>query len=112
MFHRPTVLAITLFLAQTAYGQLALAQAEGDVAAGRKATDFLCRNCHDVSGNEIAKSPPGGAPSFYEIAQAPATTAESLYKFLRLPHGRMVNVLLTGKEVDDAAAYILSLKRK
>jgi len=89
----------------------ALAQA-GDAAAGKKATAFACRNCHDVSGNEKAQNPPGGAPSFFEVAQNPKTTGPSLHKFLTLPHGKMDNVVLSGREVDDLVAYILSLRRK
>ncbi len=88
------------------------AEAAGDPAAGKKVTEFLCRNCHDVSGNERPKSPPGGAPAFFEIAQSQATTTASVRKLLRLPHGRMTNVHLTDKEIDDAAAYILSFRRK
>jgi mono/diheme cytochrome c family protein len=90
----------------------AVAAQPGDAAAGKKLTDFSCRNCHDVSGSEKPKNPPGGAPSFYDVAQRPETTEESLHKFLTLTHGRMVNVLLTGREVDNATAYILSMKRK
>lgn len=89
----------------------ALAQS-GDVAAGKKVTEFVCRNCHDVSGREKSQSPPGGAPSFFEVAQNSETTGKSLHKFLTLPHGKMVNVLLSGREIDDVAAYILSLRRK
>lgn len=90
----------------------ASAQSSGDVAEGKKVTEFLCRNCHDVSGSERPKNPPGGAPAFFDLAQSPDTTAQSLGKFLGLPHGRMINVLLTGKERENAVAYILSLKRK
>lgn len=90
----------------------AAAQAAGDAAAGKKVTEFLCKNCHDVSGSERPKSPPGGAPAFFDVAQSPDTSVESIRKLLRLPHGRMTNVHLTGKEVDDAAAYIMSFKRK
>jgi cytochrome c2 len=104
---RAAAFASAVFLAPAAF-----AQGAGDVAAGKKVTDFLCRNCHDVSGSERPKSPPGGAPSFFEVAQSPETTAASLHKFLHIPHGRMINVLLTGREVDDAIAYIMSFKRK
>lgn len=90
----------------------ASAQVTGDPAAGKKLSEFLCRKCHDISGNEKPVNPPGGAPPFFAVAQNREKTAEALHKFLTLPHGRMVNVLLTGREVDDAVAYILSLKRK
>ncbi len=73
------VIALAIFAAP------AVAQSAGDVAAGKKVTEFLCRNCHDVSGNERPKSPPGGAPAFFDLAQMPGTTAEKTHKFLHLP---------------------------
>lgn len=94
------------------FGPAQAAQPSGDAAEGKKVTEFMCKNCHDVTGSEKPKNPPGDAPAFFVVAQRPDTTFEKLHKFLGLPHGRMVNVLLTGKEVDNAVAYILSLKRK
>lgn len=117
--HRPRpaapgtlALGAGLVAAALAIAPPALAQAAGDAAAGQKVTQFLCKNCHEVTGREDAKGPPGGAPTFFQIANAPANTAKRLHEFLGLPHGRMTNVLLTGKEIDNAVAYILTFKRK
>ena len=80
------------------------------VAAGKKATQHQCSSCHDVSGKSPPSHPPGGAPAFLEVAQSSDWTAHKLRQFLRFPHGRMVNLLLTGSEADSAVAYILSLR--
>ena len=106
-----TFYALPLLAGTCLFTPAAVAQT-GDAAAGKKATAFACRNCHDVSGNEKAQNPPGGAPSFLEVAQNPKTTEPSLHKFLTLPHGKMDNVVLSGREIDDLTAYILSLRRK
>jgi mono/diheme cytochrome c family protein len=101
------LMAVLFFgLTSTAFAQ------SGDAAAGKKATAFVCRNCHDVSGNEKPQNPPGGAPSFFEVAQKAETTEKSLHRFLTFPHGRMNVVQISGKEVDNLVAYIMSLKRK
>lgn len=100
------VAALTLGFATTAFAQ------SGDPAAGKKATEFVCRNCHDVSGSEKPRNPPGGAPSFFEVAQKAETTEKSLHRFLTFPHGRMNIVQISGKEVDNVVAYIMSLRRK
>lgn len=109
---RAALLALTAFAATSSLAPATFAQAPGDISAGKKVTEFLCRSCHDISGSERSKSPPGGAPAFFDVAQSSDTTAEKLHKYLRLPHGRMTNVLLTGREIDDAVAYIMSFKRK
>lgn len=108
-----TLLLIAAVLVPASVSMPAIsAQSSGDAAEGKRVAEFLCKNCHDVSGSERPKNPPGGAPAFFEVAQSPDTTAQSLQKFLRLPHGSMINILLTGKERDDVIAYISSLKRK
>lgn len=103
-----TGLVLGLMLAGAAQGQ----EPPGDPAAGKKTAEFLCRNCHDVTGNEEPKNPPGDAPAFYTLAQRPDVTFEHLHGYLLLPHGKMTNVLLTGKEIDNVAAYILGMKHK
>jgi cytochrome c2 len=105
-------IGLGMLLATVSFPLAAGVQSSPDEAEGKKVTEFLCKNCHDVSGNERPKNPPGGAPAFFDLAQSPDTTAGSLRKFLALPHGRMINVLLTGKERENVIAYIMSVKRK
>lgn len=107
----PALIA-ALACAPATFAKAADGPGPGDPAAGKKASEFLCRNCHDVTGNVEGKSPPGGAPTFFEVANKAETTPEKLHRFLGLPHGRMINVLLSGKEIDHVVAYILSFKRK
>ena len=109
---RTALLIPAILVAALASTPAMSAQFSGDAAEGKRVAEFLCKNCHDVSGSERPKNPPGGAPAFFDVAQSPDTTVQSLQKFLRLPHGRMVNVLLSGKEFDNVVAYISSLKRK
>jgi len=88
----------------------ARAQADlGDIGAGHALARKTCAECHHVEKNE--KSPKlSPAKSFQEIALNPARTALSLRVFLRTPHYRMPNFVLTEAETDNLIAYIHSLK--
>lgn len=82
----------------------------GDPDAGHAMARIWCANCHAV---EARPTQAGDAvPSFSAIAAMPSTTAMSLTAFLQTPHGRMPNFQLSRQQIDDAAAYILSLKRR
>jgi mono/diheme cytochrome c family protein len=85
------------------------ADVKGDALAGKKAAASLCAECHDTSGNAEARNPPGNAPPFSSLAQS--RTPEKLRQYLMLPHGRMDNVIVTGRDVDDVVAYIRTLRR-
>ena len=50
------------------------------------------------------------APSFPQLARLSSTTELSLKVFLSLNHENMPNLMLTRDQMDDLAAYILSLK--
>ena len=78
----------------------------GDAAEGKRVAAMSCANCHDVAGT--TKSPPGAAPPFVTVARS-GTDAAKLRMFLRLPHGKMTNVLLTERNTDDVVSYIQSL---
>lgn len=86
----------------------AAAQTAGDLESGRQIARTWCANCHAV---EItAQQTADGVPSFPAIARMPATTQLSLHAFLQTPHQRMPNFQLSRQQIDDVAAYILSLK--
>jgi len=104
--------AFAMVAASFVFSQAAVAQAAGDPGEGKKLAELMCRNCHDVSGNEKPKNPPGAAPSFFDVAQRPDTTEKYLHRYLSFPHGNMNIITLTAKEVDSAVAYILSMTRK
>jgi mono/diheme cytochrome c family protein len=82
----------------------------GSIASGRQVAATLCANCHEISPTMYPTTVVG--PKFDDIASLPSTTALSLKVFLRSNHNRMPNLILSGTDMDDVIAYILSLKRK
>ncbi len=80
----------------------------GDVAAGHVIATTWCANCHVVDQSPTRAG--DAVPSFPAIAAQKSTTVLSLEAFLQTPHLRMPNYQLSRKEIDDAAAYILSLR--
>lgn len=103
--HRLIILALATFAATPA----TQAQTVGDAAAGREIARIWCVNCHVIDNSQSQVR--DGVPSFPAIARMPSTTALSLQAFLQTPHARMPNFQLTRTQIDDAAAYILSLRR-
>jgi len=94
-----------ILLALASFGP-ALAQEEAAIAEeGRRIALEACADCHAVGGGK----PLPGAPDFAAVARMPSTTATSLRVFLKTPHANMPDIVLTEREVDALAAYILSL---
>jgi mono/diheme cytochrome c family protein len=84
-------------------------QLPGDPDAGRAFAQRLCADCH-VIGDRSTGRAPEGAPSFPSIATGSTTTELGLRTFLEKPHRGMPNLALTRREIDDAIAFILSLR--
>ncbi|MFO1060091.1 MAG: c-type cytochrome [Dongiaceae bacterium] len=84
------------------------ARAQGDAANGHVLARHWCTSCHVVEAGG-----PGSdtAPSFAAIAADPKMTPERIRGFLAKPHPPMPNPPLANSEIDDLAAYILSLRR-
>ena len=80
------------------------------ISSGRQIAAKICGNCHEISPTMSPKTAVG--PRFDDIANLPSTTALSLKVFLRSSHKRMRNLILSGADLDDVIAYILSLKRR
>jgi mono/diheme cytochrome c family protein len=80
-----------------------------DVAAGRRLAESWCSSCHLV-GPGSARGVSNGAPTFVAIARQRSTTVLSLRVLLQTPHGQMPDLHLSRDEIDDLAAYILSLR--
>jgi mono/diheme cytochrome c family protein len=91
--------------------QQAGAQTEGDPDAGRKLAGTWCENCH-VVGISQQRGTSTGAPTFTAIAAMKSTTFMGLQAFLQTPHARMPDFHLSRDEIDDVAAYIISLKKQ
>ena len=86
------------------------AQGVGDASAGRTLAETWCATCH-VIGTADKTGTSNGAPPFVAIAAMALTTAPFLRAFLQTPHGRMPDLHLSRNEIDDVAAYILSLRK-
>ena len=82
----------------------------GDVGAGHTLAQRWCSVCHKVEAN--ATQIPDVPPTFGSIAAMPSTTATSLKVYLQTSHPVMPDLKLSQEEINDAVAYILSLKSK
>lgn len=90
------------------------ADAAGDPAVGGALAGMICASCHDIaptSAGSPGARPPGKPPAFVDVAQDPAHTAAWFQRFLRIPHGRMDNVVLTQGDIDNVSAYILAMRK-
>ena len=85
------------------------AQEIGDAAAGHAFARDLCAECHWVEAAEPETLNSDIKP-FRDIAADPKITQMALRAFLRTPHRRMPDFLLSRSETDDVIAYILSLR--
>lgn len=96
-------------LATPAYAQMPT----GDALAGRALAERVCAQCHAVQLGQPQRPGQGAAdaPSFATIAADPASTEIRLRVFLRNPHSRMPDLILTQRETDDVISYIHSLRR-
>jgi mono/diheme cytochrome c family protein len=86
--------------------------AQGDTTvntAGRDLAINWCADCHLVAWDQ-PEPPSDIVPSFFEIADRSSTTEMSLRAFLMSPHGNMPNIMLSRAQIDEVAAYILSLR--
>jgi mono/diheme cytochrome c family protein len=90
--------------------QRVVAQDRGDVAAGRQLAETWCSNCH-VVGPGQRRGTSNGAPTFAAIARLKSTTHVALTVFLQTPHDRMPDLHMSRDEIDNVAAYIISLRR-
>ena len=99
-------LGMILATLQPLYAQ----SSRGSAEAGRLYALNWCTGCHSVepATDGLGRS----APDFTAVAKSPSTTTSSLKGFFRSDHDRMPTFVLNTTEVDDVAAYILSLRRR
>jgi mono/diheme cytochrome c family protein len=81
----------------------------GDPVAGGKLAREVCAVCHVVSEDQL-EDPGVGAPTFFEVIADPSVTTLSLRVFLRTPHARMPDLMLSPDETDDIISYLLTLR--
>ncbi len=101
---------IVVFLASLLLAGPSAGQETGDRVTGKAFALSFCAECHFVADEQVGM-PSFDAPPFAEVAAEPSITELSLRVFLRTPHNRMPDILLTRTQTDDVIAYILSLRR-
>jgi mono/diheme cytochrome c family protein len=87
--------------------------------AGQTLAEQVCSRCHAVMPGEGGKRKPKPLPfenvgeplPFEDIANTPGITEMALYAWLTTSHPTMPNIVLKNEELQDVAAYILSLKK-
>jgi len=99
-----------------AFLTLAAAAAEAQpksnsIDAGHQIATRWCSHCHLVGPEQMRAT--DAVPTFAAIANKPTTTASSLRAFLQAPHwaSRMPDLHLSRTEINNVAAYILSLRK-
>ena len=102
--------AVVAVMAVVCVSGTAQAQVIGDVDKGKAFAERTCAECHAVHAGPGA-SPKATATTFVNIANVPGMTATALAVFFRTPHPTMPNLVVTGEDMDNVIAYILSLKQ-
>jgi len=77
-------------------------------ARGHALAEAWCSSCHAV--DRFAIPIEHRAPAFVAVAAQPSTTALSIRVFLQTSHEPMPNFIMKKRDIDDIAAYILSLR--
>jgi mono/diheme cytochrome c family protein len=80
----------------------------GDAVLGREVAQKLCVNCHIVEERGPDEVNPA-IPSFTAISEIPGQTESAIRGFLIEPHYPMPDIQLTAHELDNIAAYIMTL---
>ena len=79
-----------------------------DPASGQELATRLCSNCHLVSAAQTDAV--ADVPTFMEIANAPNQTAAMIVGRIIIPKHPMPVIPMTRSELNDLAAYIMSLR--
>ena len=85
-------------------------QTSSAIVRGQETAERACTGCHAIDSGQRSTFQGTEVPSFRAIATRPNQTPERLQSFIMTPHRPMPGIPLTLAEVDDIAAYILSLK--
>ncbi|HTO63876.1 MAG TPA: c-type cytochrome [Bradyrhizobium sp.] len=79
-----------------------------DLDNGRRLSERWCAACHQI---DPAVGRSNRAPPFAAIAVKDKISAETIAKFLLLPHATMPNFPLSRKDADDIAAFIIGMRQ-
>ncbi len=80
-----------------------------EIANGERLAQKLCVNCHQVAP-DAAGTVLADVPGFVEIANRPGMTRERIEVYVLEPHPAMPTIQFTRAELEDIAAYIISLR--
>lgn len=81
----------------------------GSVALGKAYAQKMCAQCHNVTASD-ARSPNPKSPRFKDVANTPGMTVTALTVWSRSMHETMPNLVIPPAELENLAAYILSLR--
>jgi mono/diheme cytochrome c family protein len=87
------------------------ASARDEVAKGRELAHALCAQCH-LNEGQGEKEGPMGVPGFAAVANRPDQTFGGIVRWLEAVPPMMPNHHLTLDEIDQLAAFIMSLREK
>jgi mono/diheme cytochrome c family protein len=102
----------TVLMLSCAFGGASPQARAADTASGREVARKLCVNCHIVEPDGAAGTVNPAIPSFMAIADKEGQSESNLHGFILNPHPPMPEIQLTTHELENIAAYILSLKGK
>jgi mono/diheme cytochrome c family protein len=86
------------------------AHAQGRVETGRELAKRLCAYCHMGEG-QSEKSGPGSIPGFAAVARRPGQTEAAIVSWLASKPQAMPDHNLSLQEMNDLAAFIMTLGR-
>jgi mono/diheme cytochrome c family protein len=104
--------AAVVALLATGASTLPLCAAEDeDVAKGRELATTLCARCH-LNEGQGEKEGPMGVPGFVAVANRPNQSFGGIVRWLKAVPPMMPNHHLTLDEIDQLAAFIMSLRKE
>ncbi len=81
-----------------------------DIAKGGELAQSLCAQCH-LNEGQGEKQGPMGVPGFVAVANRPDQTFGGIVRWLKAVPPMMPDHHLTLDEIDDLAAFIMSLRK-
>ena len=85
------------------------AEEDDDIAKGRQLAYALCAQCH-LNEGQGEKQGPMGVPGFVAVANRPDQTFGGIVRWLKAVPPMMPDHHLTLDEIDQLAAFIMSLR--
>jgi mono/diheme cytochrome c family protein len=91
-------------------GALPARAEDADVAKGHQLAQTLCAQCH-LNEGQGEKQGPMGVPGFVAVANRPDQTFGGIVRWLKAVPPMMPDHNLTLTEIDELAAFIMSLRK-